>query len=345
MNSHLRRGRGFTLVELLVVIAIIGILIALLLPAVQAAREAARRSQCSNNLKQIALAAINYESANKVFPPGSLGDLPTTPTDGAAPPRYTGSLPVPDPDVATLGNFQYLGTLPYLLPPMELDALFEQIQVRTNVRHQDVPWWSNTPTYQAAQAKISSFTCPSDQPWQRAVGVYVALRTTWNGAGLVTFRASFLGNNIELGRTNYAPVGDYNHLNAPGWGNSNAFGGWTPIDSMTGIFANRSERRANDILDGLSNTLMFGEGMFAYNGTNERAASWMGMGPMVLWNGLNSNNVKPYGQFAGFTSRHPLIVQFAMADGSVRPLKQTISPGVLLVLGGIRDGRTVSVDH
>jgi prepilin-type N-terminal cleavage/methylation domain-containing protein len=65
-----RRKAGFTLVELLVVIAIIGILIALLLPAVQAAREAARRSSCSNNVKQVALACVNFEAAKKAYPPG-----------------------------------------------------------------------------------------------------------------------------------------------------------------------------------------------------------------------------------------------------------------------------------
>ncbi|MCI0639184.1 MAG: DUF1559 domain-containing protein, partial [Gemmataceae bacterium] len=70
----LTRVRGFTLVELLVVIAIIGILVALLLPAVQAAREAARRTQCIDNLKNLGLAVLNYNNVRKTFPPGKVVD-------------------------------------------------------------------------------------------------------------------------------------------------------------------------------------------------------------------------------------------------------------------------------
>ncbi|QDS89654.1 Type II secretion system protein G precursor [Rosistilla ulvae] len=134
-----RRHSGFTLVELLVVIAIIGILVGLLLPAVQAAREAARRMQCSNNLKQIGLALHNYHDTYKKFPAAWLAN------SGEA-------------GVATLDK-SYWGWGASILPFVEQQPLFDALQVGTIKLHDA----ANTPDLLTLmQSPVAAFRCPSD---------------------------------------------------------------------------------------------------------------------------------------------------------------------------------------
>ncbi len=132
------RRRGFTLIELLVVIAIIAILIALLLPAVQMAREAARRVQCVNNMKQIGLALHNYISANETVPPAALD---TTTTLGT-----------------TIVNGGF-GPLARLLPQLEQTAIYNAANFSIDVINGPTGVWINST---AIHTRISSFLCPSD---------------------------------------------------------------------------------------------------------------------------------------------------------------------------------------
>ena len=147
----LHRRSAFTLVELLVVIAIIGILIALLLPAVQAAREAARRSHCTNNLKQLLLGLENYESAVKEYPPGRNGcdGINDGPCNGPAAPY-----------AHRTGGSGWLLVLPYL----ELGPL--QDTMDTPAEAQKAPQWPNRlfyhPDVNTRRERPTAFICPSD---------------------------------------------------------------------------------------------------------------------------------------------------------------------------------------
>src|SRR5436190_6206529 len=188
-----QRRRGLTLIELLVVIAIIAILIGLLLPAVQKVREAAARIKCSNNLKQLGLAAHNHASANTYLPPGYIGARPYTDNSVRGP---------------------MVSCLVILLPYIEQDNLLRLLQ-NTPLLPSDYfsqtapdttpydPWWtysSGTPNlFTSAQTKVNTFLCPSDNaearpnPFVYMVGVL--------SAGYFP--------NVEFGRTNYTGTAGY----------------------------------------------------------------------------------------------------------------------------------------
>lgn len=169
MSNHKPNPRklGFTLVELLVVIAIIGVLVALLLPAVQAAREAARRSQCTNNLKQIALGILNYESQKGHLPRGTYNYIDST-ANGTAPPygSYDG---INSSTVSSKEKFDRRCWFHDMLPFIEQQSLSEQFEKFMGTPQSWGPYQTAFDFPQASTI-VSTFMCPSD-------GVNPKLRT------------------------------------------------------------------------------------------------------------------------------------------------------------------------
>jgi prepilin-type N-terminal cleavage/methylation domain-containing protein/prepilin-type processing-associated H-X9-DG protein len=169
-SAALSAIRGFTLVELLVVIAIIGVLIALLLPAIQAAREAARRTQCNNNLKQLALAALNYEQSEHTLPPaGSF-----LPADQAV--SYSYHYNRVDMRQGTLHSW-----IVRLLPYLEQQALFRQFDLKIHVA-------ANASNPQTVQP--SMLLCPSDEAQGR---MYLYDDSPFNGAPVSFGKGNYAG--------------------------------------------------------------------------------------------------------------------------------------------------------
>ena len=226
--------RGFTLVELLVVIAIIGVLVALLLPAIQAAREAARRTQCVNNVKQMALASANYESANGVFPPGRINPdyerrtaagWIAQPTPSAYPP-WSGN-----PNV----RYNNFSVHIWILPYMEANNVYELIDFDKGQSKQMTSGGAPiNPHYQAYATAQGLFICPSDPN----TGVIISENN---------YRSNF-GGSTPFAGTNSGVV-DATVVSTDGF-----------VAGGNGAFSyGEKGLRAGEYTDGLSKTAFFSE--------------------------------------------------------------------------------------
>ncbi len=285
-----RTRSGFTLVELLVVIAIIGILIALLLPAVQAAREAARRSQCSNNLKQLGLALHNYHDTFKTLPPGWA-------------------------NAAGQGNnYALWGWGAMVFKFVEQGALQDQLQVGRMHLPDDV---STAAMLTVMQQPLSAYRCPSDVAPATNPG-----RTFPHNGNNELAVSSYVGNHRSRGSAR----GDH--------------------QVRGGLFFEDDGKKFRDIIDGTSNTIMLGERRWQFkdtvgavgiaraavifginrrnNGNTGRACVVADGGPRINYNFDQTTSWAPARARRGYSSMHPGGAQFALADGSVRFITETI---------------------
>lgn len=331
---------GFTLIELLVVISIISVLIALLVPAVQSARESGRRTACLNNIRQLATAVLSYESTNGCFPPAIVGSgICTTNGTGAASPATQPAMSV----VSCVAN---MSGMVYLLPHLEQIALFEQADLTQSFGLTKTSYVSSFSLCSASipagnllvtMARLSVNECPSAAV-QDATGDLPAG---------VTDRTRFVLHQSSAGRTtNYTFVtDDLRRCNR-----------WRTVpNTQRYLFGEESFARSGQARDGLANILMLGE-TTSVEANNSSVGStgqpWASMDdqrhgvavtgtfafsmPINQWVGANPRG-KPL--LAGLPgSQHPGGCHFTMADGSVRFVTTITSTSVLDRLARIGDG-------
>lgn len=323
---------AFTLVELLVVIAIIGILVGLLLPAVQAAREAARRMQCSNNLKQLGLAFHNYESSTKSFP--SNFALRNTSSNSNV-------FPNTGPGIANSSRSWMQGVLPYI----EQTNLYSQIDFANGLQPRTAA--ATTPVGRnrlVAQTIVPSFLCPSDDSNE---GGRLTGRSDLNetaapaDAWAVTSYKACAGSNWNQGLFRWTDPSGKNAGNGDGLNRGNGV-----------ICSNQdngnSTTKMGQISDGTSNTFIIGEAMPGWTSWNW----WYNSNAVTATCAIPLNRVLKvlkapgdWGNNYSFASRHTGGGQFALGDGSVRFVSENIDTLIYRAQASISSGEVANTSE
>jgi prepilin-type N-terminal cleavage/methylation domain-containing protein len=326
------RSKGFTIVELLVVIAIIGILISLLLPAVQAAREAGRRLECINHLKQISLAVMNHENSTHRFPTGGWGW------------KWVG-----DPDRGNAQNQP--GAWAYNILPF-----MEQLNL-----HNMGAGLTGSNKYNAATEMITlplpEFICPT----RRAAGLYpyhpkISPQTVNALTTPTVARTDYAINRGDFFVERIEGPASYDDTSYP----------WPDTTQITGVSFVRSMIKVSDITDGLSNTYLVGEKYLnsqeyasgntkgddssIFQGDDYDNARYVGHGHFIEKDGqqfiedvpvLPAKDMRTYSDDFCFGSAHPSTWQVSFCDSSVHSVTYDIDPDLHRRLGNRSDGELV----
>ncbi len=300
------RRRGFTLIELLVVIAIIAILIALLLPAVQQAREAARRTQCRNNLHQIGLAMHNYHDVYKHFPPGHMGSDPWQ-------------------DNCPAGDCGLWAWPVYLLPYVDQGPLYNILQV--NSPYNLPQRTSNPATLSEMQKPLAVYRCPTDVGPQ--TNDQLRVPTLAGGGGANCTNASC----VAVATSNYVGSNHPWELERDNW--NGVYGRAQRLGSATDPSGRLRCTQVRDIGDGTSNVFAVGERAWTINNVTLRAATVYGCSDDsenhsrqgLVYNmacGRYRLNDTCANCSRGFSSAHEGGAFFLLADGAVRFVSENI---------------------